>query len=294
MIKLSVTPFSIKQAISFNENKLVTNLIIGSKEFGLRQVTLFDLEMIKELKKVTKKKIFVCVNKLMHQSDLFNLEQYLIALDNLDIEGVIFADLAVRQIVKKNFLNLKLMYNTETTITNQYFTKFAKEAQIDYIELAKEITLNEVMEIANNKDCGISVNLHGYIYMYQSVRNLVTNYLNIQGLKKNDNQKYLYDDERDALYPIVEDNQGTHILASNDLCMINKLEQILSDKIDFYKLDGFLYEEKEYEQIVELYSQAIKDIENNEYNAKEYLQKIKKVAQHKKYNTGFYFKETIY
>ncbi len=146
MHKLSVTPFSVEQAFEFGNNEFVENIIVGEDKYALRNVANFTLEDIKKLTTINKK-IWVSVNKIMHKTDLDEIGQYLIELCAIGVYGLVFSDLGIYMKVKKLKLNLELMYNTETTITNAYFTHFAKEHDIEVVELAKEITLNEIKEI---------------------------------------------------------------------------------------------------------------------------------------------------
>ncbi len=295
MTKLTVTPFSVKQAEQFSKEDLVENIVVGSNEFGLRITNEFSIAEIKELTKLGKK-IWVSVNKLMHQSDVEKLRSYLIELSKLDIFGLIFSDLSVYEIVRENNYPFELVYSTETTITNSFFTDFANEFNIFGVELAKEISLKKVVDIANNKKSAVSINIHGHIYMYQSVRKMISNYSEVINKDLDINNKFhLYDNERDMYYPIIENAQGTHVIASKDLCMINKLDDLMDVNVDYFKLDGFLYTEDGYFKIVNLYIECLTKLLNDqEINLRSYFKQLKEIDKTKSYNTGFYYKETVF
>ncbi|MGL5020436.1 MAG: peptidase U32 family protein [Mycoplasmatales bacterium] len=294
MEKINITPFNLEQIKYFNQFDIIDGFIIGSNKFGLRQVIDFDLDMIKKVRKNTDKKIYVAVNKLIHNGELNELKVYLKELESIGVDNVIFSDMGVYKIVKSNNLNLELTYNTETTITNQFFSEFAFDHGIELIELAKEITLKEIIEIAENKKSKISINIQGHLYMYQSVRKLIDNYSKIQKINVDDTRDYyLFDNERALYYPIVQNEQGTHLLSSVDVCMIARLDKILANNIDYFRIDGFGYKKDEYQKIVETYIKAIKDKEY-EVNKDIYHEKIKSIVPHKSMGTGFYFKKTIY
>jgi putative protease len=293
MEKINVTPFNLAQVIELNEYELINGYIVGSNKFGLRQVVDYDLTMIEELRANTDKKIYVAVNKLIHNRELKELETYLIRLSEIGIDNIIFSDMGVYQLVKRLKLNIALVYNTETTITNQYFSEFANEYGIECIELAKEITRDEIVEIAMNKQSEISINIQGHLYMYQSVRKLIDNYATTQNVEFSERDYYLYDQERNLHYPIVQNEQGTHLLASVDVSMINRLDRLVGNNIDYFRIDGFGYKKDEYLAIVKLYLEALAD-ENYLDNKQTYADRIKIVVPHKSMGTGFYFKKTIY
>ncbi len=301
--KFILTAFNYEHAkfLVTNYHSQMNRLVIGGNKYSLRHIGEFNLSQIKktaELTSINNVKLFVNVNKIMHNRDLNSLEFFLKELDDNGVDGVTFSDLAVLSIVKSKNLNLLLEYITETTITNTSFSKFAFDNECQSIELAKEITLDEIHHIAENKKSQISIYLHGHLYMYQSVRKLLNNYLEFQ--KKDIEQKdyFLFDSERKVYYPIIENEQGTHILSSNDLCMVNYLDKINIELIDGLKIDGFGYTESNYNDIIATYLIAYKLlIENpNKYqdNKNDFLNEIKTNNPQKKFSTGFFYKETIY
>ncbi len=299
MNRLYVTPYSVKHAKKLEVINEISGFVVGDNTFGLRQVRNFDLQMIKELKLNSNKLIFVAITKLFHNHELAALEKYLIELAGAGVDYVIFSDFAVLNLIKKNNLKLKLLYSTETTITNKYFTEYAKEIGVDGVDVAKEITLKEIAEIVENKQSKVAINIHSHLYMYQSVRKMITNYGDVQSQSySQEKEYYLFDEERNVYYPLVENEQGTHLLASNDICMINHLDKLLDLDVDFLKLDAFGYKEAEFDEILSLYLDAIQMYEENPElyvkNHAYFLHKVKEIVEHKKMGTGFYFKKTVF
>ncbi len=92
--------------------------------------------------------------------------------------------------------------------------------------------------------------------------------------------------------------QGTHLLSSSDLCLINHLDKVANLDVDFLVMNGFGYRESIFDQIITLYLEAIKQYENDaeayKNNKRNYLTSVKTLVPHKKMGTGFYFKKTIY
>ena len=295
MKQITVTLFDIDQLKLFDQDSFINGYHVSCDVYGLRGVSDFSLDMIMDLRKKTKKNIFVNVNKLIHNSELKDLEEYIIKLDTIGVDFIVFGDFAVIQIINENNLKIKSIYCTETTITNKYFTSMAKETGITGIDTAKEITLSEVDNICKNKQSLVSMNIHGHIYMYQSKRKLITNYKNHTGLDIDVTDNYkLYDPERDQSYPIIENKQGTHLLASHDVMLINHLDKLVDIDLDFMKIDGFGYEKCDFEAIVNLYKEAFVSIETGNYNGKEYAKRLRELVTYKDFDNGFFFKKTMY
>lgn len=303
MSKLSLHAFSPIHAKSIiaNYSDKMDKIIVGSNKFGLRQVADFsldDIQVVVEFAHKFEVECFVAVNKLMHNKELDELEAYLINLDKLRVDGIIFSDLSVPFILEKNKLQMKSIYSTETTITNSSFTRFAKTNDIYGIETAKEITLEEVNEIANEKSSHVMVQIHGHLYMFQSIRRMVDNFSEFQNKDMNREELYLYDEERKRTYPLIQNEQGTHMLASNNLAMIHKLDELDLASIDSLRIDPLLYTPTEYNQIVELYVKALEmvanDIETYKKDARTYLKSLKTIKSEQKYGTGFFYKKTMF
>ncbi len=274
-------------------------LIVANNQFALRANGDFSVDDINKLQEATNKPIIVNINKLFHNHQLPQLEQYLIDLDNIGIEYIYVADLGILNIIKEHNLKLKVIYNTETTITNHYFSQLSDWLGISGIEVAKEINLKEIKTICDHKQGLVSMSGHGHIYMYQSLRPLISNYQNYQQQSFDLNDEYyLYDSERDVHYPIIENEQGTHILASSDLCTIHKLHDLADLNLEYVKLDSFLYKNSDFKQILSLYVEAyellINDSSQYQQIAKTYLEKIEAICPYKKFQTGFLYKRTVY
>lgn len=303
MSKLSLHAFSPIHAKSLiaNNSEQMDKIIVGANQFGLRQVVDFSIEDIKVVTDFAHKfeiKCYVAVNKLMHNRDLQPLTEYLHKLATNGVDGVIFSDLAVPQIIETENLDFETIYSTETTITNSSFTRFAQTNGLTGVETAKEITLEEVNELAAEKSSQVMVQIHGHLYMYQSIRNIVDNFSQFQGKDMSADEMYLYDPERKKSYPLIQNAQGTHMLASNNLAMINKLDELDLENIDSLRIDPLLYTPTEYNEIVELYIEALNqlqtDREGYKADARSYLKRLKLIKADQKYGTGFFYKKTMF
>ncbi len=301
--KLSLHAFSPIHAKSIiaNHSQMMDKIIVGSNQFGLRQVTNFTIEEIEVVANFAHKneiKCYVAVNKLLHNRELDEVCEYLKQLASISVDGVIFSDLAVPFMLEANNLNLESIYSTETTITNSSFTEFANRNQITGVETAKEITLEEVNEMAAVKASEVMVQIHGHMYMYQSIRRMVDNFSEFQGKDMNAEEMYLYDSERKRAYPLIQNEQGTHMLASNNLAMIHKLNELDLEHIDSLRIDPLLYTPSQYSQIVDLYVEALTALESDPEaytnDARSYLKRLKQIKADQKYGTGFFYKKTMF
>ncbi len=294
---LVLNTFDIKEYENYDT---IESYIVGNNKFGIRLPKDFEISNIKELKKKSNKKILIAVNKIFHEYEIEDLKEYLKQLKEINVDGIIFSDFAVYKIVKDLKWDTYLSYSTDTTITSASFSNLAKENKIDNIELAKELTLKEIKEINEKKDSSLTLFIHGHIYMYNSFRNIISSYFNNYDLQKPEEDLYLFDEEREAYYPILESKKGTHILSSYDQMSIKFIKDIFSLNVEFLKLDSFGYNKedfififKKYNDLLNLFNKNIKE-DIFDLEVKKTIKEIEEKVDYKKFNTGFLKKKTIF
>lgn len=285
-----------------------TAIVVGEEAYGLRLAGEFNREDIKTATDIAHKngvKIYVAMNALFHNNKLDQLPDYVKFLSDVGVDAVIFGDPAVLMIVREVAPQMKLHWNTETTATNYYTANYWGRKGAKRAVLAREINMDAIVEIKQQAEVEIEVQVHGMTCMFQSKRTLVGNYMEFQGKelkvegRSKDRSLFLHDPERDAKYPIFEDENGTHIMSPNDICIIDELEEMLEAGIDCFKIDGILKDIDYMEKVTALYREAIdlyfKDV--NEYEDKKsyFIAEIEKIQPYNRsIDTGFFFKETVY
>ncbi|UOE95576.1 peptidase U32 family protein [Alkalihalobacillus sp. LMS39] len=285
-----------------------TAILIGEQRYGLRLAGEFHRENVKKATEIAHQhgvKVYVAMNALFHNEKIDELPGYLTFLKETNVDAVVFGDPAVLMAAREVAPNMKLHWNTETTATNWYTANYWGRKGAKRVVLAREINMDAIIETKENAEVEVEVQVHGMTCMFQSKRTLIGNYFQYQGknleVEKTDKQRqmFLFDEERNAKYPIFEDENGTHIMSPNDICIIDELEEMLDAGIDSFKIEG-LFKSTEYiVEIVEMYKEAI-DLyfsDEDEYEEKKevYLEKIKAIQPpNRDIDTGFFFKETVY
>ncbi len=305
--ELLVTPKSVEDIPSLIEAG-ADAFIIGEQRFGLRLAGEFTKEDIKQAIEIAHKhgkKIYVAMNAIFHNEMVPKLGDYLKFLSDVKVDAVVFGDPAVLMVAREVAPQLKLHWNTETTATNWYTCNYWGRKGAKRAVLARELSMDAIIEIKENADVEIEVQVHGMTCMFQSKRTLLGNYFEYQGkaLKienrsQNENM-FLFDPERNNKYPIFEDVNGTHIMSPNDMCIIDELGEMIDAGIDSFKIDGILQTSDYILEVTKKYRKAIDlCIENNaEYEEikENLLEEIEALqAKNRPLDTGFFFKETVY
>lgn len=307
MTELLVTPTSLEHIEELLEAG-ADAFVIGEAQFGLRLAGEFNRESLVQaidMIHAAGKKAYVAVNGLFHNEHLDAVEDYINWLHEVRPDRILFGDPAVVMYVKEQENPIPLHWNQETLVTNQFQCNYWGERGAVRAVLARELSMEEVIEIKENTHVEIEVQVHGMTCMFQSKRQLLGNYfLYMDKAMKIENRQdaknmLLYDEERNNKYPIYEDYNGTHIMSPNDICVIEELEELFEAGIDSFKIDGVLHSAdyitevtRQYRKAIDLYHEDPDLYDDEKFDMMEAIEDIQ--PEHRPLDQGFLYKQTVY
>ncbi|EWG09853.1 peptidase U32 family protein [Cytobacillus firmus] len=305
--ELLVTPTSVED-IGPLVSAGADAFVVGEQRYGLRLAGEFTREDVKEAVELAHKhgkKVYVAMNALFHNDKVPELEGYISFLKEINADAIIFGDPAVLMAARSAAPDMKLHWNTETTATNWYTCNYWGRKGAKRAVLAREINMDAILEIKENAEVEIEVQVHGMTAMFQSKRSLLGNYYEYQGKalevenRKQEKNMFLHDKERENKYPIFEDENGTHIMSPNDICIIDELQEMIEAGIDSFKIDGILKTPEYIIEVTKLYRKAIdlcvEDPDQYDEIKDGLLTEVEEIQPaNRPLDTGFFFKETVY
>ncbi|MCD8916728.1 peptidase U32 family protein [Staphylococcus gallinarum] len=307
MTELLVTPKSVAH-ISTLIDKGADAFVIGEQKFGLRLAGEFNRTDMEEAVKLIHKhgkKAYAAVNGIFHNYHLNALESYIAFLHEIQVDRIIFGDPAVVMYVKAQQNPIPLNWDAEALVTNHFQCNYWGQKGAKRAQLARELSLEEILNIKANTNVEVEVQVHGMTCMFQSKRMLLGNYYTFQERQmkiqrnKEANELLLYDEERDNKYPVYEDYNGTHIMSPNDICLIEELDSLLEVGIDSLKIDGVLQTEayinvctEQYREAIDLYHEDPEAYEDEKFMLVDPIEAIQ--PEHRPFDEGFLFKQTVY
>lgn len=275
----------------------------GGTRFGLRAfANKFDEESIIEAVEFCHAhnvRVYVTVNILAHNSDFVGLVDYLKFLDEHGVDAVIVSDLGIASLVKEH-TNLELHVSTQANITNVYSAKMWVKLGAKRLVLARELSIKEIKDIkdAVGDDIEIECFCHGAMCISYSGRCLLSNYFvgrdsNKGACAQPCRWNYaLYNkdsqNENGEYFPIEEDERGTYILNSKDMCLINHIKELAEAGITSFKIEGRMKSTYYVATVVNAYRKAIDNYLNNEEPSFDYENELRKTSN-RAFTTGFYF-----
>lgn len=276
---------------------------LAGKEFGLRaSAGNFDRDGLREAVALCHKKgvkVHVTVNTLPREDELPRLPDYLRFLNVLGVDALIIADLGVLSLANKYAPEVEKHVSTQLGVVNSEICRVLYEMGASRAVLARELSLAEIRQIRDNAPAGIALEafVHGAMCVSFSGRCLLSNYLAGRDANRGEcaqpcRWKYhLVEEKRpDEAFDITEDDGGTYILNSNDLCLIEHLPELMDAGIESFKIEGRMKSAYYAAVVTNAYRHAIDEAASGLPLSPVWLAELQKLS-HRKYCTGFYFGE---
>lgn len=275
----------------------------GGNNYGLRASVGFSLDEIKyavEYIKKYDKKAYLTVNIFPHNEDLVELPEYIYEVSKTGIDAVIVSDPGVFSVIKDVAPKLEIHISTQANNVNYRSAIFWHDLGAKRIVLARELSLEEIKEIREKTpdDLELEVFVHGAMCISYSGRCLLSNYLTGRDANKGECthpcrwKYYLVEEKRPGQYmSIEEDDRGTYIMNSKDLCMIKYIPDIIKAGATSLKIEGRNKSSYYVAVVTKAYRKAIDDYLEfgDKYVFDEsLLEELGKVSN-RDFTTGFYF-----
>ena len=291
----------LKTAVIFGADAVY----IGGEAFGLRaKAKNFSMEDMKEGIAFAHEhgvKVYVTANILAHNRDLEGVEEYFRELKEVKPDALIIADPGVFEIAKRICPEIERHISTQANNTNYATYHFWHTLGAKRVVSARELSMQEIKEIRANipEDLEIETFVHGAMCISYSGRCLLSSYFT--GRDANQGActhpcrwKYaVVEEKRPGEYlPVYENERGTYIFNSKDLCMIEHIPDLLDAGIDSFKIEGRMKTALYVATVARTYRKAIddylKDPKLYEANMEWYKEEIGKCT-YREFTTGFYF-----
>ncbi len=289
----------LKTAIAFGADAVYA----GGEAFSMRSAAKnFSSDDLKEAREFTlarDKKLYITVNIIPHDEDMKLLPAYLTELSELAPDGLIVSDLGVFTMAQEYAPNVPLHISTQANNVNSETFKAWHRLGAPRVVCARELSFEEIKGIRNNipEDLEIEAFVHGAMCISYSGRCLLSNYM----IGRDSNQGncahpcrwnyHLMEEQRPGeYYPVYENERGTFIFNSRDLCMIEYIPEIIESGISSLKLEGRVKTEYYVANVVKTYREAIDRYLDNPATYQtdpRWMEELLKVSN-RHYTTGFY------
>ena len=239
------------------------------------------------------KRCYLTINIFAHNEDIEPLTSYLQQIKDLGLDAFIVSDPGIVDLIQEVIPAAEIHLSTQANMTNYRTAGFWHKLGVKRLVLARELTLPEIRQIRENipPEMEIEAFVHGAMCISYSGRCLLSNFM----IERDANSRWKYalvEEKRPGeYYPVEEDERGTYILNSRDLCMIEHIPEIVGSGIMSAKIEGRMKSIFYVATVVHAYRKAIDayfaDPEHYKFD-EDWMRELKKVS-HREFTTGFYF-----
>lgn len=291
----------LKEAVIFGADAVY----IGGDIYGLRakakNFSSDDMRKGVEFAHERNVKVYVTANILAHNEDLPLAYEYFEELKDIGVDALIISDPGVFSIAKEVWPEVEIHISTQANNTNYGTYNFWHKLGAKRVVSARELSMDEIKELRSNipDDLEIETFIHGAMCISYSGRCLLSNYFT--GRDANHGEcthpcrwKYhVMEEQRPGEYlPVYENERGTYIFNSKDLCMIEHIPELIDAGIDSFKIEGRMKTALYVATVARTYRKAIDDYLEDpklyEKNMPWYLDQISNCT-YRQFTTGFFF-----
>ena len=292
---------NLKTAISYGADAVY----LGGQRFGLRaKADNFSLEDMREGVSYAHErnaKVYLTVNIYAHNGDIEGLREYFRELKGIPFDALLISDPGVLLLAKELLPEIPVHISTQANNTNYMTWEFWKQMGAERVVAARELSLREIREIHDRvgEDMEIEAFIHGAMCISYSGRCLLSSYFTGRDANRGActhpcRWKYaVMEESRPGEYlPVEEDERGTYIFNSKDLCMIDHIPELLDAGIASFKIEGRMKTALYVAVTARTYRQAIDDYFRDPELYRERLPYYKEeiaMCTTRDFTTGFYF-----
>lgn len=307
--ELLIPAASADQMIAYIESG-ADAVLVGEARFGLRlpgEMKAAELRRAVPEAHAKGAKVYAALNHIMDNDTVALLPDYVRELEAAGIDAVVFGDPAVLTAVKTNAPRLALHWNAEMTSTNYATASYWARKGASRVVAARELNLDELIVMAEKLrgTMDVEVQVHGMTNIYHSKRKLLENYTEHRGKQTGQESYaperglYLIEQERpDERFPIYEDASGTHVMSSDDVCMLENLGELIEGGFSSFKIESILKSEAYNVAVLQSYRAAIDAYAANPSGFtfdQEWLDRIQALQPaDRELSYGFFYKEQVY
>lgn len=275
---------------------------LAGKDYSLRNLsenfTLEELENALLFARKSGVKVYVACNIFSRNSEQKAISDYLKSLAKISPDAVIIADPGILEEARRVMPGMPIHLSTQANTTNYKAALFWKKQGVARINAARELSLKEIEEITLLGNVEVEVFVHGAMCISYSGRCLLSNFMENRDSNRGEccqpcRFRYsVVEETRPGRYmPIAEDNRGTYIFNSKDLCMIRYIPEMINAGVSSLKIEGRMKGINYVASAVKVYREAIDSYYESpeEYSVKdEWVEELSRISN-RDYCTGFYF-----
>lgn len=272
---------------------------LGLSEFSLRaKAENFTPDGLKDAVAFARslgKKSYVTVNIFPHNRDIGPIREHLLFLNEVSPDAVIVSDPGAFKLAAELIPDIALHVSTQANITNYRSAQFWETLGAKRLVLSRELTIDEIREIRQHVSLEIECFVHGALCISYSGRCYLSSFMANRSGNRGEctnacrwNYALVEEKRPGEYYPVYEDERGTYLLSSRDLCMIGHLDRLSDAGVQSFKIEGRMKGINYLAGIVKTYREAIDSLSHRPYRVEPRWLSELAMTSSRGYTTGMY------
>lgn len=290
-----------------NQEKLLTALhygadavYLGVSHLSLRakadNFTGDELEKAARLVRSKNKKFYITVNIFPHNRDIPFVRDHLLLLKDIRPDALIISDPGVFETARETVPEIPIHISTQSNITNYRTARFWEGMGAKRLVLSRELTIEEIRRIRDEVTVELECFVHGAICISYSGRCYISSFLANRSGNRGEctnscrwNYTLMEETREGQHFPVHEDDRGTYILSSRDLCMIEHLDKLADAGVDSFKVEGRMKGINYVAGVTKTYREAVDSLGTRPYRVEERWLRELSMFSSRGYTTGMFF-----
>ncbi len=240
----------MKYAYAYGADAVYLGLVDFSLR-ALRKGELIDETNLKtavDIANKLNKKLYCTLNIFAYDKDIKKLYETLDIIKDAKPHALIISDFGIYNVIKNNLKDIDIHISTQTNTLNSEAVKFWRDMGASRVILARELSYNQIAQIRKNvPDIELEIFIHGAQCMGYSGRCLLSDYMTKGERQANQGNcaqacrwsyKLLEETRPNEYFEIIQDDKGSHIMSTKDLCLVNHIKKLCDLGIDSFKVEG--------------------------------------------------------
>ncbi|RJR14702.1 MAG: U32 family peptidase [Nitrospiraceae bacterium] len=290
-----------------NHEKLVTAVhygadavYMGLSGFSLRaKADNFTEEALRQAVAYVRssgKKVYITINIFPHNRDIHLITDHLKLLNEISPDALIISDPGVFEIATEIATGVPIHVSTQANITNYSAARFWEKMGAKRLVLARELSIEEIKEIRDHVSLELECFVHGSMCISYSGRCYMSSFLNNRSGNRGEctntcrwTYRLMEESRPGEFFPVYENDRGTYVMSSRDLCMIEHLDKLADAGVNSFKIEGRMKGINYVAGVVKTYREAVDSLNERPFKIKDHWMQELSMSSNRGYTTGMFF-----
>ncbi len=286
----------LKTAIHYGADAVYMGLSGFSLRAKADNFSYEELQSAVEFVHRNNKKLYVTINIFPHNRDIVLIKDHLNNLKIIKPDGIIVSDLGTLDVASETAPDIPVHISTQANITNFRSAKVWERLGAKRLVLARELSLDEIKEIRDNVSLELECFVHGSICISYSGRCYMSSFINNRsanlGACTNTcrwDYTLMENSRPGTSYPVYENDRGTYVMSSRDLCMIEHLDKLADAGVNSFKIEGRMKGINYVAGVIKTYREAVDSLKEKPFTVKEQWMQEIAMSSNRGFTTGMFF-----